>query len=617
MADRVNTFNRLPIRKDLADELADARTDYTGEVYTSAGNAIRGGDEKLNAEINKFSLQYDALLSTNVVSIEGAWSADRDYNAFSVVTDENGNSYTSKQFVPAGTPLSDTDYWALTSDYSEQMEKLRADFDQAILGIQEWDAKLAAEESARENADTTINSILSKTVAPNAPKILGHRGISTVSPWIYSIDNSLWSFMGAYASGFDGFECDVRKDVNGVLVMLHDADVSSVSNSSGDISTLDYTNVYYKTKKTNVDTTTVLTTLEETAQITKAFNGFIFVEVKDNTTAKEVSDSLLSYGLTYDNFGVFKIGDSAWIVDALSNTDPETKIGYNADGYTATFEDMDRLKELCDTYGKPYGSVIVRCVKPAHIQTIKTFGFLASLEGIIDQNNFDMELVDYSIAERRWNGENDALTNYKGIPYRVFGTESNNYDSLASYIDGIASKVSTGNMFFGRIYGSKLNEWLSALGVTGYINKASDGAHVIGIKDSEFATGDIHIFRSSMVITFSYEYSTGKLYMTNLSEGNNSYYITKDTLDAIASCVRSEVVNQVDFHGRIADGVARSLLGITNSSGMNATITANYHCVSMLCTPNNSEVHYLIMYTRNLNDGKTSVTRFDGTAVTV
>ena len=146
----VNTFNQLPIRKDLADELTDARTDYTGEVYTSAGNAIRGGDEKLNGLINQFSLQYDALLSTNVVSIEGAWSADRDYEQFSVVTDSNGNSYTSKQFVPAGTPLSNTDYWALTADYSSQVEQYRAEVNQAILGIQEWDSRLNTEINNRK-----------------------------------------------------------------------------------------------------------------------------------------------------------------------------------------------------------------------------------------------------------------------------------------------------------------------------------------------------------------------------------------------------------------------------------------------------------------------------------
>lgn len=52
------------------------------------------------------------------------WDDTREYEPLTVVYD-NGNSYTSKQYVPKGTPLTDENYWAITGNYNAQVEQYR------------------------------------------------------------------------------------------------------------------------------------------------------------------------------------------------------------------------------------------------------------------------------------------------------------------------------------------------------------------------------------------------------------------------------------------------------------------------------------------------------------
>lgn len=52
------------------------------------------------------------------------WVDTREYEPLTVVR-SNGNSYTSKQYVPKGIPLTDESYWALTGNYNAQVEQYR------------------------------------------------------------------------------------------------------------------------------------------------------------------------------------------------------------------------------------------------------------------------------------------------------------------------------------------------------------------------------------------------------------------------------------------------------------------------------------------------------------
>lgn len=52
------------------------------------------------------------------------WDDAREYEPLTVVY-SNGNSYTSKQYVPTGTPLTDENYWVITGNYNAQVEQYR------------------------------------------------------------------------------------------------------------------------------------------------------------------------------------------------------------------------------------------------------------------------------------------------------------------------------------------------------------------------------------------------------------------------------------------------------------------------------------------------------------
>lgn len=68
---------------------------------------------------------YNTYIGARYVPIVmGNWNAETAYEPLSIVMYE-GNSYTSRTFVPAGTPVSNETYWALTGNYNAQIEQYR------------------------------------------------------------------------------------------------------------------------------------------------------------------------------------------------------------------------------------------------------------------------------------------------------------------------------------------------------------------------------------------------------------------------------------------------------------------------------------------------------------
>lgn len=56
--------------------------------------------------------------------VAGEWDKNRSYENLSIVT-YLGTSYTSTKNVPAGTEISNTDFWAVTGNYNAQVEEYR------------------------------------------------------------------------------------------------------------------------------------------------------------------------------------------------------------------------------------------------------------------------------------------------------------------------------------------------------------------------------------------------------------------------------------------------------------------------------------------------------------
>lgn len=68
------------------------------------------------------------------------WNKNATYGPLTIVYN-NGNSYTSRQYVPAGIDINNETYWALTGNYNAQIEQYRAE-------VKQYDARITANDTA-------------------------------------------------------------------------------------------------------------------------------------------------------------------------------------------------------------------------------------------------------------------------------------------------------------------------------------------------------------------------------------------------------------------------------------------------------------------------------------
>lgn len=85
------------------------------------------------------------------------WDATRTYEPLTVVLYQ-GNSYTSRQAVPANIPITNTTYWAQTGNYNAQVEQYRAE-------VQTFDGRIAANAAAITAEETARATAVSNEAA--------------------------------------------------------------------------------------------------------------------------------------------------------------------------------------------------------------------------------------------------------------------------------------------------------------------------------------------------------------------------------------------------------------------------------------------------------------------
>ena len=71
-----------------------------------------------------YTTQYIGSRYVPTFADPAEWDSTRTYEPLTVVLNK-GNSYTSRQFVPVGVTLTDTDYWLETGNYNAQIEAYR------------------------------------------------------------------------------------------------------------------------------------------------------------------------------------------------------------------------------------------------------------------------------------------------------------------------------------------------------------------------------------------------------------------------------------------------------------------------------------------------------------
>ena len=91
----------------------------------------------------------------------GEWVQNREYEMLSVVLHKaTGDSYMAKRQVPAGTAITDTNFWAKSSNYSQQFQNVSDQLTETLRAVR-------ADNDATEAAIRTDNTATTQAVAEN------------------------------------------------------------------------------------------------------------------------------------------------------------------------------------------------------------------------------------------------------------------------------------------------------------------------------------------------------------------------------------------------------------------------------------------------------------------
>lgn len=82
------------------------------------------------------------------------WDSTKTYEPLTIVYNE-GNSYTSRQYVPTGIQINNEAYWALTGNYNAQIEQYRAEVKASEAAIKANDTAIKAETDRAIKAEAS------------------------------------------------------------------------------------------------------------------------------------------------------------------------------------------------------------------------------------------------------------------------------------------------------------------------------------------------------------------------------------------------------------------------------------------------------------------------------
>lgn len=111
------------------------------------------------------------------------WDSKKTYEPLTIVYD-GGNSYTSRQYVPAGKLLTDEAYWALTGNYNAQIEQYRSEVTAFSDRISQNASAIAAETKRAKAAEEAEEQRATEAEATKAP--INHASEET----IYGVGNA-------------------------------------------------------------------------------------------------------------------------------------------------------------------------------------------------------------------------------------------------------------------------------------------------------------------------------------------------------------------------------------------------------------------------------------------
>lgn len=110
------------------------------EIIAKFYEAVQSGDYQSFLD-TVLHTQYIGARYVPIFADPLQWSSATAYEPLTIVTNQ-GNSYTSRQYVPTGIDIANTDYWALTGNYNAQIEQYRQEVQQYIDQVSTYSAQI-------------------------------------------------------------------------------------------------------------------------------------------------------------------------------------------------------------------------------------------------------------------------------------------------------------------------------------------------------------------------------------------------------------------------------------------------------------------------------------------
>lgn len=117
------------------------------------------------------------------------WDNSAPYEPLTIVLYQ-GNSYTSRQYVPTGIAITNTDYWAVTGNYNAQIEQYRQELEQIASVVHDNTEEIEAFKQANAIYDTLQDAILNVTSDSKYIKTLGYHYLNDNGGSVYRVSTT-------------------------------------------------------------------------------------------------------------------------------------------------------------------------------------------------------------------------------------------------------------------------------------------------------------------------------------------------------------------------------------------------------------------------------------------
>ena len=304
------------------------------------------------------------------------WDRTKTYEPLTIVYHQ-GNSYTSRQSVPAGVDITDTTYWALTGNYNAQIEQYR---------------KEAASKLSTVTTDGTLKGDGTKTdplkVKLNHSTVMSDTG-KAVYPTLMHKQGDSSTILGIGFNVGDGLASYNTEDADvGSGLRLADEIQTSIDNSEQSLTAL------------GAGTPETATQLKNKVQTNSDA-----IQALDSKTSKTVDSALDSHMIVHAHRGSYRFPENTmpgilWSVE--HGYVPEIDVQLTSDGVPVILHDTSTARTMSGTAANvstiTYADFMARTVK-------------AKVHGGTTGKPVSMEQVLQAVGNRPVDFEIKSLTN--------------------------------------------------------------------------------------------------------------------------------------------------------------------------------------------------------------